>query len=726
MKSLYKNSIIIAALCSVFIISLSSCKKFLEEKQVSTLTQDYYNNAAGLDALINGLYVYARVKHEWDANGARLTQAEGDGYMNSDLNLARMATAAYGNDVSTIAGNANNYIGAANANNAPMGAYPHINNCNIALDVIDNIRPGKFGTDETYRVTRRSEILMLRAWAYYCVSNQLGSVPLLLTPKREDNGIYYYPKASMEDVYKQMLSDMRYAFANLPATADRGRITKWAAGHFLAKLYLNRAQAAGWSSSGEAHLKMLYKGNVATDLDSCIYYASQVITGKGGNAGLAPDYATLFDPKVSETTPHNEVIWSAQFDINTALNGRFGGNRSCNYHTGDYTANTGVTRAMAYGRPFATLKPNDWAYDNFIDKVNDSRYYKTFMYEYISNMPASTSTSFTWNANAATWWNANKPAGEPSVTTGAKRILNGARALIYLENKQTEALDSTMVVSQPYQFLVRWVKSATTGRLYYRLWIDGTNMGLATARRNIYLSSRKYVDPTRGGSSDEANFNSEAGTRDAILMRLAETFLIRAEAYGRKGNYSSAVADINAVRQRAGYKNGENRPSVLVQWEPQASSLTAAEKVPPYSANGTSPTKMNITESVFTPGSPEAESEGYIPGVSSKADMFVHYIYNEKGREFLSEGLAWEDLHNAGILFERTEYLNQMASSKTGLWPKAYNTDNGNGQDGNGKGQMKKEYTFRPWPNAYLVQLTDQDGKVLDAAARAAYQNPGY
>jgi hypothetical protein len=106
--------------------------------------------------------------------------------------------------------------------------------------------------------------------------------------------------------------------------------------------------------------------------------------------------------------------------------------------------------------------------------------------------------------------------------------------------------------------------------------------------------------------------------------------------------------------------------------------------------------------------------------------MFIQFIYNEKGREFLSEGIGWEDLHNAGILYERVEYLNQLSSDKTGLWPIASNTEGGNGQDGNGKGLFKKAFTFRPWPNSYLTQLTDENGKVLDAAARAAYQNPGY
>ena len=67
-----------------------------------------------------------------------------------------------------------------------------------------------------------------------------------------------------------------------------------------------------------------------------------------------------------------------------------------------------------------------------------------------------------------------------------------------------------------------------------------------------------------------------------------------------------------------------------------------------------------------------------------------------------------------------------MASSRAGLWPVAFNTEGGNGQNGNGKGQYQKHHTFRPWPNAYLVQLTDETGKTLDAAAMTAYQNPGY
>jgi len=699
---------------------LTSCQDFLEEEQVANLTQDYYNDENGLEALINGLYVYARVKHEWDANGARPTQAETDAYMSSSPAWARMEVGTYGNDLSSIAANMHRFLGDANASFAPMGAYPHINNCNIALDVLENIRPGIFGTDQAYADRRKAEILMLRSWAFYLVSNQLGDIPLALTPRRQDSGIYHFPKAPLEDVYNQIITDMQFAYEHLPTSAPKGRLTKWAAGNLLAKLYLNRAQAAGFAGA-EEHLRMLYKGNVPSDLDNSIQIATEVINGVGG---LAPDYHTLFDPAVSETNPHPEVLWAAQFDTNIGLNGRFGGNRSVNYHIGNYTEQSGVNRSMIYGRPFGTFKPTDWGYDNFRDKLHDSRYAKTFRHEYISNMGAN-STSYNWNTASAAWWNANRPAGTPEVRSGERRIQNGTRALIYLENDKEDALDSLKAMSQPYQFMVRWVRSATTGNYYYRLFINGANLGLAT-QTAPYLSVKKFVDPMRGGSSDESNFNSEAGTRDAILMRLAETYLIRAEAYGRKGDFGSAVADINVLRQRAAFKSGEQRPNVLVEWYPEANDLTPAERAAPFTAAGDSYDAIMVTENHFTPGTPEAQREGYIPTVGSKQDMFVHFIYNEKNREFLGEGIMWEDLHNAGILYDRVMHYNQMASSLVGFWPVATNTAGGNGQDGRGKGQMQKHHTFRMWPFNYLIQLTDENGRPLDATQRSEYQNPGY
>jgi len=48
------------------------------------------------------------------------------------------------------------------------------------------------------------------------------------------------------------------------------------------------------------------------------------------------------------------------------------------------------------------------------------------------------------------------------------------------------------------------------------------------------------------------------------------------------------------------------------------------------------------------------------------------------------------------------------------------------GANGTGKGQFQKFHTFKPWPQSFLDVLTDENGNALDAAAKAAYQNPGY
>src|SRR5690606_38040907 len=219
---------------------------------------------------------------------------------------------------------------------------------------------------------------------------------------------------------------------------------------------------------------------------------------------------------------------------------------------------------------------------------------------------------------------------------------------IYVDNTKDTALGSAMVHSQPYQFIVRWVRSAVTGRCDYQLVIDGEHVGLATGRPAPDLVSRNHVVALRAGRADEANFNSESGTRDAILMRLAETYLIRAEAYGRKGDYGLAVEDINVVRRRAAFKAGEERPQVLVNWDAEAEDLLPEEREAPYQSVANTFDKIAVSESHFTAGTAEAEKESYMPTITSKADMFIHFIYNEKAREFMSEGLAWEDLHNAG------------------------------------------------------------------------------
>ena len=93
--------------------------------------------------------------------------------------------------------------------------------------------------------------------------------------------------------------------------------------------------------------------------------------------------------------------------------------------------------------------------------------------------------------------------------------------------------------------------------------ITGLDYGLTQAGH--YMGPRKWLDINRGlGTS--ANGGQAI---DICIFRLAETYLIRAEAYGRKGDMANAIADLNVLRKRAAYHAGETRNEVLVKYEPR-------------------------------------------------------------------------------------------------------------------------------------------------------------
>ncbi len=113
--------------------------------------------------------------------------------------------------------------------------YKCIYNCNLLLTQLDNI--GWTSTDD--RATIEGQARAIRGLAYFDLVRMFENVPLLTTPTRD-----IVPQANPDDVYKQIVEDLKYAADNIPAnkftdnSATLGRISRYAAAAMLARVYL--------------------------------------------------------------------------------------------------------------------------------------------------------------------------------------------------------------------------------------------------------------------------------------------------------------------------------------------------------------------------------------------------------------------------------------------------------------------------------------------------------
>jgi hypothetical protein len=417
--------------------------------------------------------------------------------------------------------------------------YRGINTCNAIIERAPTVA----GLSDDTKKLRIAEVKFLRAHFYFILFQQFGPVDLRLTETvvatKETS------RVTDAEMYTAIINDMTQAIADLPATsAQYGRIIKPVAEMGLAKVYLAKAY-----SSAKA----------ADDFAKAAELCSNVTTKYGFK--LLDDFASVFDEGNQRNT---EIVWAVQYtsDILTNLTNTIaaanGGNNLHLLFGMQYDVQAGMQRDILNGRPFKRLRPTTYCTDVvFGERVNDSRYKKTFKDTWLSNKPGTYNSAFDDSKATLTF-----AAGDTAIFIPGFEMSKEDRA------------------KKKYQILVPSKYSEA-----------------------LFPTLRKFFDTKR------PDMTFEPGSRDFFVFRLAETYLMLAEAQLGAGKVKDATDAINVVRTRAGWPGKKDA--------------------------------MVIKESAMT----------------------FELLMEERARELAGEQTRWMDLKRWGNLVERVKKYNPQAAA---------------------------------------------------------------
>ncbi len=662
-----KQLIKYAALLSCAIVVLS-CKNFLHEDLITARSTQDFETPEGLEGLVTGMYQSLKFhfNYEW-----------------------AYTTTNYGVDEFSVGGDRgqqvwNSYDAGLNSMTGDVAViwdnmYGNINTANVVIKHVP-----QFYGDGPNKDIRLGEGYFMRAFDYFKLVKQYGGVPLKLEPSTTVE--LEFTRNTEQEVYEQIIADFGIAFELLPPTpAQPGRITKWAAAHFLAKVYLFRASElyGGWNGATRD-----------TDLEQALHYADLVINS--GYHVLADDFRDLwnFTDVDGANEGLSEVILAAQFSDNVATQGRYG-NQIHLYYPSVYQNITGMQRDIPGGREFQRMRSTDYALDVF-DRINDSRFWKSFKTHYRCNRPD----------NAPVWSAQFAPSAD---LVGRPKFTGGEESVLYIVNNPGDTRYTSPDPQKADPGLPTNIERRAP-HLFVR-YFAGEPADLLGGHGN-YEASR-FVALSKFADGSRISVASQFGQRDGILARVAETYLIAAEALGRLGRFDQALPYINALRERAAYKAGEDRSFHSdggVAYLNNTAANTAAfvsysDRNTYFESNNVTETtaatlddlRLNSVADVFN-----STNEFYDElGAASDTDKFIHFILNERSRELMGELMRWEDLARTKTLVKRAILFNDEAKP------------------------LENKHYVRPIPQSFLDAI-QKDGRPLTGDEKAAMQNPGW
>jgi len=677
---------ILALWAIILIVSgISSCKKdFLNEELKTQRNTDYFKTPEGISDLSDALYNHYRAFFMGREQSVSTNQVGTDEFIVGG-DQAQQTWNDYNSNLGSIVPN----VPTSNVTKTYEiwdMMYKAIADANVLLANVDAAI-----TDADKNKLYKAEASFLRAFSYFRLVQQYGPVVIKLLPS---TGVErYFVRSSKEDCVEQIIADFRIAYLGLPETETlEGKLYQDVAAHFLAKALLYRCSEINddWNST--------YK---TADLAEIITLTDEVIA----HHPLATDFSDIFaytgSDGANERLP--EVIFAAQFSSTTTIASDGNGNYNHLLFLSVYQTLTGFVRDIAGGREYQRCRTNEYAFDLF-DLEKDSRFWK----------------SFKTKANLNNITNLAQLNGTDPNTTTPVTYAQGDLGLIYIINKAGDTR-----FSDPTAGGTPKVKSTHTGvyfnnpvtgkptpHVYPRFLANGSGYLNLASNVSRFPSLSKWLDGSRPAVA------ATAGRRDGIYARVAETYLIKAEALIRQTKYNEAITAMNIVRARAQFRAGENRAAYK---DGGAAVLTNSNA--PLNANGVLinsfcpsnsyyeslnipvTTAASDITSAITPASLPAVDEAIITklGLSSAHDRMMCFLLNERSRELYGELYRWEDLARTKTLISRAKTYNEGTVAA-----------------------LQDKHYLRPLPQTFLDAIYNAEGRALTADEKAAMQNTGY
>lgn len=440
-------------------------------------------------------------------------------------------------------------------------SYITINQANAVISALENSEIDNLS--EENKAILLSEARFIRAHHYYHLVQQFGEIELRTTPTESIVTEAY--KTSVEDVWSFIIEELKYCVENLPASPQEyGRITSQAAKHHLARVYLT-----------------VKRNN--QDIQEAKRLTEEVI-GSGLHS-LMSSHEELWD---MNNNRNSEILFPVLYTQNLELNGN--GNQLHVLYTASYSDHypSVLERDVFYGRPWSRVRPT-WYLESLYDESIDKR----------------------WDDCFRTFWRVNKTRVEDNVfspyTKQIEKIVWEKGDSVMIIPKKPWTKEQVKAVWPVWVWLRDDMRNQIADKIQSENnpngeWPSNTKFQGGT----MYSTLIKFQDPQR------PNTNEMSGSRDVFVFRLADTYLLAAEANHLLGDNDKAAEYINVVRKRAAIPGKED-------------------------------------EMVINP-----------------SDIDMDFILDERARELAGELHRWYDLKRTDELFERmnNEQMNELTAGK--------------------------------------------------------------